>query len=227
MQPIQSICGIAAPLLVDNIDTDQIIPVHRMLASMNPDYGAGLFANWRYLADGTPNADFVLSKEPFTRAQILIAGANFGCGSSREHAVWALQGFGICCVIAASFADIFFSNCVRRGLLPVALPTIRIRDLESRIVSSGGREPLTVSLVDRTIRLAGGPDIAFRIDDGLRTNLLEGLDEIGHTLRYLERIEAHEREDRGIRPWVYPMAPVSPGNFIETESVQPIERGHE
>jgi 3-isopropylmalate/(R)-2-methylmalate dehydratase small subunit len=203
MQPFQSICGIAAPLAIDNIDTDQIIPVHRMLASMNPDYGAGLFANWRYLVDGVPNADFVLNKEPFTRAQILIAGANFGCGSSREHAVWALHGFGIRCVIAASFGDIFFSNCVRRGLLPIVLPTVQVRDLESRIALSGGREPLTVSLLDRTIRLVGGPDIAFQIDNGVRSNLLEGLDEIGHTLRHLERIEAHEREDRRVRPWVY------------------------
>jgi len=226
VQPIQSIRGIAAPLLADNIDTDQIIPVHRMLASMNPDYGAGLFANWRYLADGTPNSDFILNNEPFTRAQILIAGANFGCGSSREHAVWALNGFGIRCVIAASFGDIFFSNCIRRGLLLVALPSIQIRDLESRIVSSGGREPLTVSLVDRTIQLVGGADIAFSIDDGVRATLLEGLDEIGHTLRYLESIEAHEREDRGARPWVYATVPVSSNNCTEITS-SPVQRGHE
>ena len=204
MQPFETISGIAAPLFVDNIDTDQIIPVHRMLASMNPDYGAGLLANWRYLADGTPNPDFILNKEPFTRARILLTGANFGCGSSREHAVWALHGFGIGCVIAVSFGDIFFSNCVRQGLLPVVLPTAQIRDLDARIAHSAGRELMAVSLEESTIRMAGGPDIHFQIDDGLRATLLEGLDEIGHTLRYLDRIEAHEQADRAARPWVYP-----------------------
>jgi 3-isopropylmalate/(R)-2-methylmalate dehydratase small subunit len=227
VKPIQSICGIAVPLLVDNVDTDQIIPVHRMLASMTPDYGAGLFANWRYLSDGAPNPNFVLNQEPFTCAQVMIAGVNFGCGSSREHAVWALHGFGIRCVIAVSFGDIFFSNCVRRGLLPVALPIDQVRDLENRIVRSGGREPLTVSLLDRTIGLAGGADIAFSIDDGVRTTLLEGLDEIDETLRYLERIEAHEREDRGARPWVYATVLVSPSFHIECESLPTVQEDHE
>ena len=204
MQPFKTLTGIAASLVVDNIDTDQIIPVHRMLASMNPDYGAGLLANWRYSPDGTPKPDFILNKEPFTGARILLTGANFGCGSSREHAVWALHGFGIGCVIAVSFGDIFFSNCVRQGLLPIALATAQVRDLDGRIAHCAGRELMTVNLEKLTIHMAGGPDIAFQIDDGLRATLLEGLDEIGHTLRYLDRIEAHERVDRAARPWVYP-----------------------
>lgn len=209
MQKFERLTAVAAPLLIDNIDTDQMIPVHRMLASMHPDYGAGLFANWRYIDDKAPNPEFILNQIPYTKAGILIAGENFACGSSREHAVWALQGFGIRCVIAMSFGDIFFNNCFKQGVLPITLPAATIRTLAAEIAASGGNDPLTVSLVDRRISSARGMVIDFAIDDGLREILLKGLDEIGQTLLHEADISAFQARDRLARPWIYSATPAA------------------
>jgi 3-isopropylmalate/(R)-2-methylmalate dehydratase small subunit len=209
VQKFEELTAIAAPLLIDNIDTDQMIPVHRMLASMRPDYGAGLFANWRYIDDNEPNPNFILNQAPYTKAGILIAGENFACGSSREHAVWALQGFGIRCVIAMSYGDIFFNNCFKQGVLPVVLAAPVIRTLAAEITGSHGHHPLTVSLVDRQIRSAQGTIIDFAIDDGLRKILLEGLDEIGQTLLHEADISEFQAKDRIERPWIYSATPAA------------------
>ena len=205
MQKFDRLTAVAAPLLLDNIDTDQIIPALRMLSSMRPDYGAGLFGNWRYREGDTPNPDFILNRPPFDRAQILVAGENFGCGSSREHAVWALMGFGIRCVIARSFGDIFFNNCFKQGVLPIVLPAEQIRVLTQSIEQTAAA--VTVDLIDRRIVTAEGATISFSIDEGLREKLLQGLDEIGQTLKHTADIDAFQRNDRQSRPWVYESTP--------------------
>lgn len=200
MQKFERLTAVAATLSVDNIDTDQIIPVPWMLSSMNPDYGAGLFANWRYEGKA-PNPGFVLNQPPFDRAQILISGANFGCGSSREHAVWALMGFGIRCVMALSFGDIFYNNCFKQGILPVVLAPDVLRGIAEAV--SGSSQELTVDLVEQKISAPGGVVFAFQIDAGLRRVLLEGLDEIGQTLQHESAISAFQEADRRRRPWIY------------------------
>jgi 3-isopropylmalate/(R)-2-methylmalate dehydratase small subunit len=209
VRKFEELTAIAAPLLIDNIDTDQMIPVHRMLASMRPDYGAGLFAGWRYIDDKEPDPDFILNQPPYTKAGILIAGENFACGSSREHAVWALQGFGIRCVIAMSYGDIFFNNCFKQGVLPVVLPAPMIRSLAAEITARGGNDLLTVSLIDRQIRTEVGTRIDFAMDDGLREILLKGLDEIGQTLLHEADISAFQGKDRQARPWIYNATPAA------------------
>ena len=206
MQKFERLTAVAATLPIDNIDTDQLIPVNRMLASMNPDYGAGLFANWRYRGDA-PDPNFVLNKPPFDRAQILIAGANFGCGSSREHAVWALMGFGIRCVIAASFGDIFFNNCFKQGILPLVLAAETVRAVADE--AAAGPHELTVDLVEQRIHAPSGAMFAFAIDAGLRRVLLEGLDDIGQTLQHEQAIADFQMLDRERRPWIYSSTPAA------------------
>jgi 3-isopropylmalate/(R)-2-methylmalate dehydratase small subunit len=209
VQKFDRLTAVAAPLLTDNIDTDQLIPVRRMLASMKPDYGAGLLANWRYVDDERPNPDFILNQPPFTKAGVLIAGENFGCGSSREHAVWALMEFGIRCVIAMSFGDIFFNNCFKQGVLPIVLAADTVRSLVDEITDTGGTSPITVSLSDRQITSPKGRVIDFAIDDGMRKILLEGLDEIGQTLQHESDISAFQAKDRQLRPWIYSSTPAA------------------
>ncbi len=209
MQKFEQLTAVAAPLLTDNVDTDQLIPVNRMLASMNPDYAAGLFANWRYLDGDRPNPEFVLNRHPYDRAGILLAGENFACGSSREHAVWALMGFGVRCVIAMSFGDIFYNNCIKQGVLPIVLPPEDVRALAAEVEASQGAEPVTVDLVGRRIFMPGGYNVEFSIDDGVRTILLEGLDEIGQTLVHESEISAFQAGDRAARPWIYNATPAA------------------
>jgi 3-isopropylmalate/(R)-2-methylmalate dehydratase small subunit len=225
VQKFDQLTAIAAPLLIDNIDTDQLIPVHRMLASMRPDYGAGLFANWRYINDKDPNPDFILNQPPYTQAGILIAGENFACGSSREHAVWALQGFGIRCVIAMSFGDIFFNNCFKQGVLPIILAAPTIRALAAEVTANGGCDPLSVSLVDRRIYSALGTTIDFAIDDGLREILINGLDEIGQTLLHEAEISAFQARDRLTRPWIYNATPAAMRRAASASSPEAKSRG--
>ncbi|MGH7804081.1 MAG: 3-isopropylmalate dehydratase small subunit [Candidatus Binatia bacterium] len=208
MQKFERLTGVVATLLVDNIDTDQIIPVHRMLSSMNPDYGAGLFANWRYL-DEAPDPAFVLNQPPFDRATVLIAGANFGCGSSREHAVWALLGFGIRCIIAPSFGDIFFNNCFKQGVLPIVLPAETVRAIAEEAATLESAHRLTIDLVACEILAPTGAVVAFEIDSSLRHVLLEGLDEIGQTLEHEDAIAAFQANDRRARPWIYRSTPAA------------------
>jgi len=192
--PVPIVSGIAAPLLRNNIDTDAIIPSREIKGVGKAGLGAALFAGWRYLP-GTrdPDPDFVLNDPARAGAVILIAGANFGCGSSREHAVWALHEFGIRAVIAPSFAPIFESNCIRNGIVPVALDAAAIALL--------GRQ-VTVDLAAQSVRSAGHV-FAFAIDPEAKTMLAEGLDAIDLTLKHADAIAQFHARDRAARPWIY------------------------
>ncbi len=204
MEKVSRIAGVAAPMMVDNIDTDAIIPVPWMTKA-DVDFGQALFANWRYQdeAGAVDRPDFILNREPFRGARILVAGTNFGCGSSREHAVWALLGFGIRSVIAPSFSDIFYENSCKNGLLAVSLPADAVADIGAKLDGGDAGLEMTVDLEACTVT---GPDARtrpFDIDPARRTALLEGLDEIGMTLKDAEAIAAFQARDRDSRPWIY------------------------
>jgi 3-isopropylmalate/(R)-2-methylmalate dehydratase small subunit len=196
--------GVAAPLGRDNIDTDAVIPVPWM-KSVTPDYARALFANWRW-KDGAGHAalnDFILNQAPFGNARILVTGANFGCGSSREAAVWALLGFGIRCVIAPSFGDIFYENSFKNALLPVVLPQRDVSALLDLLERRAGECRMEIDLEAQTVTAPDGKVVPFMIDPGRRAALLNGLDEIGGTLVHQEAIDAFQRRDRDARPWIY------------------------
>ncbi|MGH7497841.1 MAG: 3-isopropylmalate dehydratase small subunit [Gemmatimonadales bacterium] len=194
MQPFKVHTGRVAALPRANVDTDQIIPKQFLKRIERTGFGPSLFFDWRYLADGSPNPDFELNRPAAAGASILVAGSNFGCGSSREHAPWALSEYGFRSVIAPSFADIFFGNCCQNGMLPVTLPEPRV-DLLLRKGAAGPYE-VTVDLEQRRVYDAGGFDEPFTIDAYRRDMLLEGLDEIGKTLLQSDRIAAYERRRR-------------------------------
>ncbi|HET6580040.1 MAG TPA: 3-isopropylmalate dehydratase small subunit [Gemmatimonadales bacterium] len=193
MQPFSQHSGRAAALPRANVDTDQIIPKQFLKRIERTGFGSALFYDWRYLADGTPNPDFELNRPAASGATILIAGANFGCGSSREHAPWALADYGFRVIIAPSFADIFFGNCCQNGLLPVVLADAQVRALAERAAAASAGYRLTVDLVNRRVWDERGFDAGFEMDEYRREMLLEGLDEIGKTLRDESRIAAFER----------------------------------
>ncbi len=199
MKPFRKVEGPAIPLDRVDVDTDQIVPKQFLKRVEKSGYGKVLFYDWRYLEDGTPDPDFVLNREEFERAPILIAGRNFGCGSSREHAAWALADFGIRAVIAPSFADIFQSNCFQNGLVPVSLPEEQVRVLMDRAVERPGHH-VEVDLEARRVRDEAGFEAEFEVDEFRRNCLLEGLDDIDLTLRHLEDIERFEREREGRVP---------------------------
>lgn len=204
MEPFTRFRGVAAPLMRLNIDTDAVIPSREMKRVSKEGLGEGLFANWRYsdVATRVENPDFVLNREPFRHARILLAGANFGCGSSREHAVWALRDFGIQVVIAPSFGSIFRGNCVRNGLLPVVLAEDIVEDLAEAREREPDR-PLAVDLEDKQVTEANGRGWSFEIDDNAREMLLKGLDPISRTLQHDESIHAFIERDRVRRPWIH------------------------
>jgi 3-isopropylmalate/(R)-2-methylmalate dehydratase small subunit len=183
--------GIVAVLDRDSVDTDQIIPKQFLKRTERTGYGDCLFFDWRFDAEGNPNTGFPLNAPTYQGASILVAGKNFGCGSSREHAVWALRDYGFRAIIAPSFADIFSNNCVKNGLLTVALKPAEIEALKSRDVS--GRLELTVDLEKCAVFTSDGFQAGFEIDPFRRTCLLEGLDEIGMTLKHDAEIAAYER----------------------------------
>ena len=189
MQPFTIHTGTAAPLIHDNIDTDQIIPSREMKSVSKTGLSDGMFAGQRYLNDRIENPDFVLNQEIFRGATILLSGKNFGCGSSREHAVWALKEYGIRAIIAESFGDIFYNNCVRNGILCVQMGAEDIAALELIVV---------IDLAQETV-----DGIAFDIPDGDKTMLIGGLDPIGLTLQNQADIEAFIAQDKTVRPWVY------------------------
>ena len=201
MTPFTTLSGIAVPMLEDDINTDQIAPV-QMARSLKPDYGELLFKRARWQADGSENPDFVLNRPQFRRPAILVTGRNFGCGSSREAAVWCLLAVGIRCIVARSFADIYRENCLQNGLLPVELGPEAAAGLEARVVAVDGAEPFTVDLVAQRISGPGGPDIAFEIPAADRMRLIEGLDDIGFTLKHAEDIRAWERRAASEAPWL-------------------------
>ena len=199
MQPFTTLTGIAVPLLEDDINTDQITPVHR---NMNPNYAELLFQRKRQLPDGGPDPDFVLNKPQFRKPGILLTGRNFGCGSSREGAVWAMLETGIRCIVARSFADIYRENCLQNGLLPIELSPGDGDPFEARVLAADGAAPFTVDLQAQRISGPGGPAIAFEIAPADRMRLLEGLDEIGLTLKHAQEIAAWETRMRGKQPWL-------------------------
>jgi 3-isopropylmalate/(R)-2-methylmalate dehydratase small subunit len=182
-------------LPVDNIDTDQIIPARYLKATSKQGMGEALFADWRYNADGTPKPGFILNKPESTGAKILLAGKNFGCGSSREHAAWALTGFGFRAVISTFFADIFRSNALKNGLLPIAV-TPKEHQVLFTLAAESPEAEVYVDLNLQTVDLPGGKRITFPIDPFSKTCLLNGVDELGYLLNFTEQIAAYERKDR-------------------------------
>ena len=198
MEPFISWSGVAAPMLADDINTDQITPVYR---DLHPDYAKLLFARKRKRSDGSDDPDFVLNKPQFKDAKILVAGRNFGCGSSRESAVWAFVAVGIRCIVARSFADIYRDNCLKNGVLPVTLAG-EAAAFETMVVDANGRAPFTADLRAQTITAPGGRQFKFEIAPEDRTILLEGLDDIGLTLKHTQDIAAWEQRASATRPWL-------------------------
>ncbi len=192
MEPFKTLSGIVAPLDRRNVDTDQIIPKQFLKRIERTGYGEFLFFDSRYREDGSPNPDFGLNAPELKGASILIAGANFGCGSSREHAPWALHDYGFGCIIAPSFADIFYNNCFKNGILPICLPETAVNEL---IQKAHARAPyrLTVDLEKQSISDEQGLSIRFEVDPFRRHCLLHGLDDIGLTLEYEAQIQAYEQ----------------------------------
>lgn len=200
MEKFTTLTGVAAPLPIVNIDTDMIIPKDYLKTIKRTGLGTGLFAEMRFKEDGSENPDFVLNKPAYRNAQILVAGDNFGCGSSREHAPWALLDFGIRCVISTSFADIFYNNCFKNGILPI---TVSQEELDKLMddAERGANATLTVDLEAQEIRGPDGGAIKFEIDAFKRHCLLNGLDDIGLTLEKRNAIDTFEKQNSEARPW--------------------------
>lgn len=202
MRPFTLVRSVAAPLDRANVDTDAIIPAKFLKTVTRAGLGANLFQAWRYDDSGAPRPEFPLNRPEYRGAQILVAGENFGCGSSREHAVWALMDFGIRVVIAPSFGEIFYGNSLKNGLLPVALSAAEVKEILERIV----REPelaLAVDLERQEAALPGGEAFSFEIAPFPKRCLLEGLDEIGMTLLQEAEIRRYEAERRTVTPWLF------------------------
>jgi 3-isopropylmalate/(R)-2-methylmalate dehydratase small subunit len=193
--------GVAAPLPMINVDTDKVIPKQYLKTIKRTGLGKGLFAEMRYKDDGSENPDFVLNKPAYRNAKIIVAGDNFGCGSSREHAPWALLDFGIRCVISTSFADIFYNNCFKNGILPVRVSP---EDLEKLFddADRGSNATLTVDLAKQEIRGPDGGVVRFDIDPFRKHCLLNGLDDIGLTMVQSDKITDHEAKAKAARPWM-------------------------
>ena len=200
MTPFTRLDARAAPLDVANIDTDQIIPKQFLKTVDREGLARGLFYDMRFDADGRAKPGFVLDDPAFARSGVLIAGDNFGCGSSREHAPWALLDFGIRCVIASSFADIFYNNCFQNGLLPIALPREQVRALMGE--AKGGNHVFSVDLEAQTVTAPSGAVFAFEIDPGRKEKLLKGLDAIGETLQAVGDIADYEARRAASQPWL-------------------------
>ena len=200
MDKFDKLTGVAAPLPIINIDTDMIIPKDYLKTIRRTGLGKGLFSEMRYREDGTDNPDFVLNKPAYKDARILVAGDNFGCGSSREHAPWALLDHGIRCVISTSFADIFYNNCFKNGILPIVVAPEELEKLLDD-AGRGANATLTVDLEAQEIRGPDGGVIGFDIDPHRKHCLLEGLDDIGLTLEKAPSIDSYENRAAASRPW--------------------------
>jgi 3-isopropylmalate/(R)-2-methylmalate dehydratase small subunit len=200
MEKFTTLEGVAAPLKMINIDTDMIIPKQYLKTIKRTGLGTGLFSEKRYRDDGSENPDFVLNKPAYRKAKILVAGDNFGCGSSREHAPWALMDFGITCVISTSFGDIFYNNCFKNGVLPIKVSP---EDLEKLFddADRGANATLTVDLEKQEIRGPDGGTVKFDIDPHRKKCLLEGLDDIGLTMVKNAKIDSFEDKAKAARPW--------------------------
>lgn len=202
MKAFNVLRGVAVPLLKDNIDTDQICPKQHLKRLVRTGFDRALFSDRRFDTEGSERPDFILNQDPWRKAAILVAGENFGCGSSREHAVWALVEFGIRCVIAPSFGDIFFQNSVNSGLLAVCLSLENVKKLGNDALAVPGTE-WTIDLPNQKISTADGEAIEFDIDQSRKSRLIEGLDEIGMTLLHQSEIEAFEVSQRNVAPWLW------------------------
>ncbi len=202
MEKFVKLTGIAAPMNMINIDTDQIIPKLHLRTIKRTGLGKVVFEELRFNTDGSEKPEFVLNQEPYRKAEIIVAGDNFGCGSSREHAPWALLDFGVRCVISTSFADIFYNNCFKNGILPV---TVSKDELEALMADAADKEnpELTVDLESQEITRPNGAKIKFKIDEFRRDCLLNGLDDIGLTMQKVEIIDAFEEKQRQQQPWLY------------------------
>jgi 3-isopropylmalate dehydratase small subunit len=199
MQKFDHLQGVAAPLPLANIDTDQIIPKQFLKTVEREGLGKGLFFDFRFDMEGREKADFVLNQPAYKGVRILICGDNFGCGSSREHAPWALEDFGVRCVISTSFADIFYNNCLQNGLLPAIVAPADLHELMGE--AKGGNHVFAVDLQAQTIAAPSGRTVHFQIDAGRKEKLLKGLDAIGETLERAGDIDRFEEKRRLVQPW--------------------------
>ncbi|MFP3873545.1 MAG: 3-isopropylmalate dehydratase small subunit [Thiohalophilus sp.] len=211
MEKFETLTAIVAPLDRSNVDTDAIIPKQFLKSIKRTGFGPNLFDEWRYLDHGEPgkdnsnrplNPDFVLNQPRYQGAQILLARENFGCGSSREHAPWALLDYGFRVIIAPSFADIFYNNCFKNGILPIVLDSETVDRLFKVVEAQEGYQ-LTVDLKQQQIRMPDGEVIPFEIDAYRKQRLLEGLDDIGLTLQHADEIRAYEEQQQRQRPWLF------------------------
>ena len=205
MEKFTKLTGVAAPLPMINVDTDMIIPKQFLKTTTRTGLGKNLFDEMRYDADGNEIADFMLNKPAYRQASILVAGENFGCGSSREHAPWALLDFGIRCVIAPSFADIFYNNCFKNGILPIKLPPADVEKLLDD-AQRGSNAVVTVDLENQVITGPDGGSISFDVDQFRKHCLLNGLDDIGLTLQKADKIKAFED---ALAPWAVPVGNIA------------------
>lgn len=204
-EPIRQLTAVAAPIIRSNVDTDAIIPSREMKSVSKTGLAAGLFAGWRYTTiDGRePDPSFVLNQPQYANAQVLLGGENFGCGSSREHAVWALHEYGIRAIIAPSFAPIFFGNCVRNGIVPIRLDAASVQSIAEKVSVDPPRHRVTVDVDTLTVDAGQRMRFAFELDAESRDMLREGLDAIDLTLKHKTEIDVFLSRDRTERPWIY------------------------
>lgn len=203
MEKFTRVSGPAAPMLIANVDTDVIIPIQRLVGTGRTGLGPHAFERLRYLKDGSDNPDFVLNRPQYRNSPVLLAGPNFGCGSSREGAVWALMGMGFRAVLAPSFGDIFFNNCFQNGMLPIVMPEETIRRIAAETEAAQGARHTTVDLARQVVVTPDGQEVPFTVDARKRDALLEGLDDIALTLRHQGAIDAWYRADRARRAWAW------------------------
>jgi 3-isopropylmalate/(R)-2-methylmalate dehydratase small subunit len=201
MDKFTRLTGVAAPMPMQNIDTDKIIPARFLKTIKRSGLGVHLFDPLRFRKDGTENPDFILNQEPFRKAEIIIAHENFGCGSSREHAPWALLDYGIRCIIAPDFADIFYNNSFKNGILPIRLPRA-VCDQLIDDAKLGGNARITVDLERQVVVRPNGTEIPFEIDPFRKHSLLNGLDDIGQTMQHNSAIDGYEASRRASQPWM-------------------------
>lgn len=197
-----AVTGVVAPFILDDVNTDIIIPINHCVSTARSDLGKNAFESLRYMADGTDDPNFLFNKSPYRGAPVLLAGSNFGCGSSREPAVWALAGMGIKVIIAKSFGDIFYNNCLRNGVLPIVLAT-ESHALLVQLCSGDAPVTATINLAKGEIILSDDHRFQFEMDPARRKALLEGLDDLEQTLLFLDDIKAFQRVDKQRRPWMW------------------------
>ena len=211
MEKFETLTGIVMPLDRPNVDTDAIIPKQFLKSIKRSGFGPNLFDDWRYLDQGEPgmdnsvrplNPDFVLNQPRYQAAQVLLARENFGCGSSREHAPWALLDYGFRVIIAPSFADIFYNNCLKNGILPIVVNAVQVDQLFKQVEAEEGYQ-LTIDLAAQTITKPDGDVIQFEIDEFRKHRLLNGLDDIGLTLQHVDDIQAYEKKRQQEAPWLF------------------------